>query len=58
MYLKNIKNGEVFAHSPFLAVLPNFVPCNLDGSLPTEAVEEVEQHKTVEVAKRTSKKRG
>jgi hypothetical protein len=39
-YLKNIKNGEVFAYSPFIAKLPEMVPCNLDGSLKTEDVAE------------------
>lgn len=59
MYLKNTKNGEVFAHSNFLAVLPNFVPCNLDGSLPDVVNDSADEDAVSDdQPKKTAKKRG
>jgi len=42
-YLKNTKNGEVFAYSTYLANLPEMVPSELDGSIPADALEEIEE---------------
>ena len=47
MYLKSTKTGEIFAYSPFIAALPEMVPCELNGSIPDVCVKEAMEEPTI-----------